>query len=86
MNYKTPNVIGVDGTNMKIFLEDKNSHKKLNCLISYIWENQKVLAYKFDKNENSNSVINIFENISTFANNNNKKLIIQSDRGSAFAN
>ncbi|WP_342269045.1 hypothetical protein [Spiroplasma endosymbiont of Aspidapion aeneum] len=86
MNYKTPNVIGVDGTNMKIFLEDKNSYKKLNCLIYYIWENQKVLAYKFDKNENSNSVIKVFENISTFANNNNKKLIIQSERGSAFAN
>ncbi|WP_342268857.1 hypothetical protein [Spiroplasma endosymbiont of Aspidapion aeneum] len=67
MIYNTPNVISFDGTNIKIFLKDKNSSKKLNCLISYIWKNQKVLASKFDKNENSNNVIKVFENISTFA-------------------
>ncbi|WP_342269213.1 hypothetical protein [Spiroplasma endosymbiont of Aspidapion aeneum] len=44
MNYKTPNVVGVDGTNIKIFLEYKHCYKKFNCLISYIWENKKVLS------------------------------------------
>ncbi|WP_342269218.1 hypothetical protein [Spiroplasma endosymbiont of Aspidapion aeneum] len=81
MNYKTPNVVGVDGTNMKIFLEDKHCYKKFNCLISYIWENKKVLSYYFDKNKNSGTVMKVFKEISFFAKKNKRKLIIQSDCG-----
>ncbi|QGS51490.1 hypothetical protein [Spiroplasma tabanidicola] len=86
MNYKTPNVVGIDGTNFKIFLNNSKSITKLSCLISYDWLTRTIVNYKFDQSENSVIALYVIQKINNYAIQNKLKKIIQSDRGLAFSN
>ncbi|AOG60353.1 hypothetical protein SHELI_v1c10470 [Spiroplasma helicoides] len=86
MNYSRPNIIGMDGTNFKIFLNNGKNRSKINCLISYDWEKRTIVSYSFDKSENSNSALSVFKETNNYAIEKANQKIIQSDRGSAFAN
>ncbi|AKU79863.1 hypothetical protein [Spiroplasma turonicum] len=56
MNYNTLNVVGIDGTNLKIELSNYYYKTKLNCMISSDWSLKTIIAYNFDKNENLKNV------------------------------
>ncbi|ASP28387.1 hypothetical protein SCORR_v1c06150 [Spiroplasma corruscae] len=51
MNYSRPNIIGMDGPNFKIFLNNGKNRSRINCLISYDWEKRTIVSYSFDKSE-----------------------------------
>ncbi|AKU79923.1 hypothetical protein [Spiroplasma turonicum] len=85
MNYNTPNVVGVDGTNLKIELNNSSYKTKLNCMISYDWDLKTIVAYNFDKNENSNSSLKVFNRINEYSINTKSNKVIQSGKGLAFS-
>ncbi|WP_041612590.1 hypothetical protein [Spiroplasma apis] len=85
MNFNTPNVVGVDGTNLKIELNNFYYKTKLNCMISYDCDLKTIVAYNFDKNENSNSSLKVFKRINEYSVNTKSNKVIQSNKGLAFS-
>ncbi|PPE05793.1 hypothetical protein ELUCI_v1c00810 [Williamsoniiplasma lucivorax] len=83
-NFQLENVIGIDGTEFKIFINNKLV--KQNCMIAYDWSNSTIVGHHFNPTENSNSALKVLDMIEKYAKKNSQKMIVQSDQGTAFVN
>ncbi|WP_342269210.1 hypothetical protein [Spiroplasma endosymbiont of Aspidapion aeneum] len=84
--YKTPIVIGINGTYFRFYLKGKKNITKTCAIISYGWAKKNIISCSFQPTENFANVLKVIKKINNYAKNENKKIIIQIDRGTAFAN
>ncbi len=84
-NFKKENVIGVDGSHMKIRIKGVLENQVV--IFGYNWSNNNMVSYFFDRTENSNNAFKVFNKIKNYVKNLSiSKFLIQTDRGTAFAN
>ncbi len=84
-NFKKENVIGIDGSHIKIRI--KGVLENHVVIFGYNWSNSNIVSYSFDRTENSNNAFKVFNRIRNYVKNLLIcKFLIQTDRGTAFAN
>ncbi|WP_342259103.1 hypothetical protein [Spiroplasma endosymbiont of Dioctria linearis] len=84
-NFKKENVIEVDGSHMKIRIKGVLENQVV--IFGYNWSNNNIISYSFDRTENSNNAFKVFNKIKSYVKNLSISIfLIQTDRGTAFAN